>query len=381
MRYLVWGVLLLAVACGGTDSRSGGSGAEGEGEGEGEGEAPAAVGCEIRSPAAGSFVREDVDFDVALTGPAIRVELLLGGDVVASEDVEAGAAAATLSLSTGDLPDGEVEVQVRVSGADGQSGTGGPVTITIDNTAPRVWFESERLQIVFGKVTLTLAVEEEHVAGVRLLDSETGDVYVTVEGPATELTWDSAEIRDDLYRLTAEVTDLAGNVGRARDFPIVVAYFGAEANLDWYPPAAPEPGESPQFAYVPANYASVEFHTRFTAAAVPGVRKLLVWATWDSKQDWLLEVAMGQGICPHQGIKYLSEESRSGEIVLELDRADVPPEIVERYPRADQDSATFPKNDDPRTFGLLFGHVAPMDPADHVEERLPVDGHMVLLFE
>jgi len=390
MRYLGLGLLLVAAGCGGSDglgARGGANEGEGEGEGGGEGEGEGegggdAVGCDLRAPAAGAFLKGEVEFDLALTGPVVRAELLIGGDVVATTDVTEGDGEAKLTLPTDDLDDGDVDVTVRVHGPDDQQTTGDPLTVTVDNTSPRVSIESDRFQILFGRVTLKLDISEPNVAAVRLIDQATEAVLVTKDEAVTDLVWDSTGIEDDLYRLTVEVEDEAGNVGRAQDFPVIIAYFGTEAAMEWYPPAEYAEGESAMFSYVPANYSQVEFHTRFSTPSVPGVRKIIVWVTWEKKEDWLLELAIGQGICPHQGIKYVSEESRDGELVISLARAEVDPVIVaESFPRASQDTDTFPVNDDPRTFGLFFGHMAPMDPADHVEEKLPLDGHMVLLME
>ena len=107
---------------------------------------------------------------------------------------------------------------------------------------------------------------------------------------------------------------------------------------------------------------------------------MITWVTWDASAGWLLEYSLGQGLCPHRGIQYIAEESRAGEIVLELDRADVDPTIVAKYPLADRESDTFPTNDDPLTFGLFFGHVKPMEPAEHAGTSLPIEAGLVYLY-
>jgi len=220
------------------------------------------------------------------------------------------------------------------------------------------------------------------VVGGRLLDQETEAVLAEFDRSVNQVSFDSSDLTDDLYWLALEVTDAAGNVGRVGDFPIVVAYFGHDALVEWIPPMEVPEGESKKFAWVPPNWQSgVEFHTRVMATNMRDVRKVVTWLTWDAEEDWLIEYAMGQGFCPHRGIKYLDEESRDGEIVLEIARSELPEDIVAQFPEHEQDETTFPYNTDRASFGSFFGHVAPMDPGDHVDETLDLDGHIVFIFE
>ena len=97
--------------------------------------------------------------------------------------------------------------------------------------------------------------------------------------------------------------------------------------------------------------------------------------------NWLIEFAAGQGTCPHRGIKYAQETSRSGEIVLDIARADLPASIVRQLPLADQASPVFPVNQDTRTFGAFFGHAAPLEPESRAGQELPIEIHYVYIWQ
>jgi len=392
MRHYVIPVLFLALGCGEPRraplNPGGGEGAEGEGEGEGgtegEGEGQDGAVGEMKVPAAGAVVGGDVAVEVALWGDIAKVEILSGGEVVAEADVgEDADGTVTLALDTTEMEDGAHDLEVRVTDVDDNHILSlESVSVVVDNTAPVVAITSERLQVVFGPVTLDVEIDEAHVADVKLLDQESEEVLAQADTAVGSLSWDSTQQEDDLYRLALEVTDEAGNVGRVDGFPIVVAYNGQDCPVQWIPPTEVPEGESKKWTHVPSNWMTgVEFHTRVMANNIPGVRKVITWLTWDGDEDWLLEFAMGQGFCPHRGISYLKEESRSGEIILEIARDELPDDIVMQFPAAAQDDDTFPHNGDPASFGSFFGHIAPMDPADHVNERIPIDSHIVFLFK
>jgi hypothetical protein len=238
-----------------------------------------------------------------------------------------------------------------------------------DETAPVVSFDQARFSLLQGTAELAVTVTEEHLAAVKLFAGET----LLAEAAALPLAWDTTAVADDLYRLTVVAVDEAGNEGRSAEVPVIVANHGKLAEVDV------EPGPE-TVVEIPENYESVEIDVRVLAESEANIRKVITWMTWDPADGWLLEYSLGQGLCPHRGKQYLAEESRDGEIVLALDRADVDPAIVATFPAAERESDTFPTNDDPLTYGMFFGHVKPMEPAEHVGMSLPFEAGIVFLY-
>lgn len=267
-------------------------------------------------------------------------------------------------------------------GACGDDGSANPP----DETAPVVTLvDLERFALLAGTAEVAVWVDED--AAVKLLAGDTvlaeartachpSDPPICDGGPAM-LRLDVADVPDGLLRVTAIAIDDAGNVGRSVEVPVIVANRGERIEVDYDP--APE-------VSIPEAYEGVELDVRATAESRAGIRKIITWVTWenpvagDAVDGWLLEYSLGQGLCPHRGIQYVAEESFAGEIVLELDRADVDPDIVATYPEADRESDTFPTGDDPLTYGLFFGHVKPMEPAAHAGASLPIQVGLVYLY-
>jgi hypothetical protein len=94
----------------------------------------------------------------------------------------------------------------------------------------------------------------------------------------------------------------------------------------------------------------------------------------------MLEYSLGQGFCPHRGIQYLAREDGGGEIVLSLARTELSDEVVARLPAGERESETFPANGDPATLGSFFGHINPLEPADHINQSMPIEVHFVFLY-
>lgn len=267
-------------------------------------------------------------------------------------------------------------------GSGGSGGSGGTNGTDIpgepDVTAPVVTLDLERFALLRDGVEIPVAVEEEHLAGVRLV---AGD-EVLASGPACQptdsecaydghLLLDTPAVADGLYWVSALAIDKAGNETRTAEVPVIVANRGERVEIEYDPGAVVK---------IPAIYDGQEIDVRAQATSKPNIRRVITWVNWDPAANWRLEYSLGQGLCPHRGILYVAEESLDGEIVLDLDRADVAPAIVANYPAADRDSDTFPTNDDELTYGLFFGHVAPMDPSEHLGASLPIEAGMVFLY-
>ena len=340
-------------ACGDTDD-SGGSSLE----------------VTISSLTAGDLVHDTIIVLVEFSGAVTLVEIYADGVEVAERNVQdSDGDEVEITWDTTQTADGAVSLVAHAIG-DGAEADSGAVEVTIDNTAPIADFGIERLTVAQGEITVPLSIEEANLQTIRVAN-QFGDLFAS-EDSADSFSWDTTTSGDGVYYLHLEVVDTAGNTGQITDFPVVVANNGAEMDVTYAPDAT---------VSVPADYATTEYHTRTTATMEDGVERIISWLTWDAGEGWLMEYTVGEGICPHRGIAFLREESRTGEIIIDLARADLPPDITSLFPADDQTSTTFPNNGDPATFGAFFGHVDPLEPADHVGESLDIEVHMVFFYE
>ncbi len=339
--------------------------------GSGPGSDPEQIACSIVDPAADSVVHDTLDVQVDLTGPVAHVDLLDGETVLAGVDVAEGAASVTLSWDTAGLADGAVAIAARATGEAGTGADSPPVDVVVDNTAPVAAFGPDfpRISVISGEASVPVTVEEDNVESVVL---SSGDVELArVTASAGALTVDTTALEDGVHRLSLVVTDVVGRAAEVTDFPVVVVNNGEHRTVTYDPY---------QQLYIPTDWTTVEYHTRGSALSAPDVDEIISWLVWDESASWTITYAIGQGLCPHRGIEYHSAMSSEGEIILTLKRSELNPVIVARLPAEDQTSDVFPYNTDQLTFGAYFGHAAPMDPADHVEETLPIEMGMVLLY-
>ena len=328
------------------------------------------LACSILSPAGGALVHDRQAVQVGFSGPAVRVELLAADSVVASTEIlDETADSVVLEFDSTAVADGEAVLTARVLGAGEASATSEPLTLDVDNTAPVVGMALERFGIVRGDATVALDLVEAHPATVRVVD-QFGSVYEGTLDAASSFPWDTTAAEERVHWLDVDVTDAAGHAGSLRRFPLIVAQYGGAYDVEYDPAAR---------LFVPADYATTEYHTRGMVPTYAGVKRIISWITWDPTENWLVEYSIGEGLCPHRGIAFVTEESRSGELVIELGRDELPSSIVALFPVEDRASPTFPSNTDPLTFGMFFGHASPLEPADHVGETLPIEMHMVLV--
>ncbi|MBI5500463.1 MAG: hypothetical protein HY907_09480 [Deltaproteobacteria bacterium] len=333
---------------------------------------PEEITCAILSPADGTLVHDLQAVEIGYTGPVARVELLAGDTVVASTDIlDEAAEAVTLEWDSASSADGAVTLTARALDAGELTMTSAPLAVDVDNTAPAVALGLDRFGLVRGDATVPLDLVEAHPATARVAD-QFGTIYDGPLDASGAFPWDATTAEERVHWLDVEVVDAAGHSGSLLHFPVIVVNHGDAYEVEYDPAAR---------LFVPADYATVEYHTRGMVPTHAGVKRLISWITWDPTADWLVEYTIGEGLCPHRGISFVSAESRSGEIVLELGRDELPSSIITLFPVEDRASSTFPSNDDPLTFGMFFGHASPLEPAEHVEETLPIEMHYVLIDE
>ena len=325
----------------------------------------------ITSPATGATVEGAVQVEIAVPEGATKVELLVDGVVVAQQDITDGATTVTLDWTP--AADGEYELTVRVEDADGNTATSEASTVVQDSADPQITTTLGRLSVLKGTVDVPVEITEANVASVKLFDAEAKTELASATEAVEVLSWDTTASEDGVVWIYLQITDAAGKTAATDGLPVVVVNNGEEATVQYIPLAE---------VYIPPNYADpgVESHTRVMTDSKPNIRKVISWLTWDVSQDWLLEYSLGQGFCPHNGIQYVAHESDSGEILIELARTDLPAVITAKDPAFSQNPETFPVSDDPKRFGSFFGHIAMMEPADKVNQKLPIEVHYVFLY-
>jgi len=332
------------------------------------------IACAITSPSDGVIAGGEMDVTVAVSGPVAKVQLLANGLAAAEQAVAPGSNSVTLTWTTSPTPDGPVSLVARAMIDEYIETRSEPVSVTLDNTSPQVFFGEAlpRMNVVSDEIEVPLVIDEANLASIRVIDRESQQELLSSQEIVTSFAWDTTGFEDGIHHLTLVAVDTAGNTGRIDDFPVVVANTGKEVGFSYV-------GSNEIF--IPENWQEVEYHLRASVTGQAGINRVISWLTWDNADGWTLAYDIGQGLCPHRGISYISEQSDSGEIVIDLKRSDLPPEIVSRLPAADQDSTVFPYNGDPLTFGAFFGHVNPLSPDEHINETLQVGIHFVFFYE
>ena len=342
---------LLLTACGGTENRE-------------------AVSCEIVSLEQGAVVSDALTVTVAITGAISRVELLADGSMVAQQDVPEGQMDLELTWQTSEGADGAIDLVARAVLDDDREARSASIQVVVDNTPPRLAFAENfpRMKVIDGVAMVNLAVDEPNPVSCRVVHEESGRELLNSAQIGGGFGWDTSADEDGIHHLMLEVTDEAGHTARLNHYPVVIANHGEEIAFEFI-------GNSN--VIITENWMNEEYHLRASADSQTGITRVISWLSWEATPDWSLGYDIGQGLCPHRGISYISQESDSGEIVIDLRRADLPEDITSRFPAEDLNTDTFPDNGDRLTFGAFFGHVAPMDPASHVGETLPIQIHFV----
>lgn len=339
------------------------------------------LGCQFVDLEDGAVIGSETnDVNIAFEGNVTQVELLADGAVmgdVRPTESDQGRVAVPWTVSS----DKTWKLEARVIGVAGGEMTSAPINVIYDSTPPEVSFTLDPMSLLEGEATLPVTIDDNNVVKARLLrhlacepDGTCDDQLeelATADTTVSEFMFSTTAADDGVFWLQVEVTDVAGHTGLSPVVPFVVVNNGELVETTFDPAAE---------VNVPANYASVEYHTRITALSKPDTRKVISWLTWDASGDWLMEYSLGQGFCPHRGIKYTEAVSRNGLLVIELAREDLTDEVEAQFPAEEVGSSVFPVNDDPATFGSFFGHIAPLDPADHVEESVAIDGHHVYIY-
>jgi hypothetical protein len=349
---------------------------------------PDPVECVITAPEADALVSGSVDVTVGLTGPVTRVELLVNGEVVADETPEEGATELTVSWDTTTVDDGAAELLARVEGETEEvTDESEMVAVVVDNTAPTASIGLERMEVLEGQATVPVAITEEHIAQVRLLDRDDNELATATEG-LEEFSWDTTTVESKVHWLRLEVTDAIGNLTESDEVPVVVVNNGYAFDDDEvdYDPSG--------WVFVPDPFdATVEIDLRMYPQMdlidADNVVRVITWLTWDPVPGVELGYNIGQGICPHRGLPFYEigtePTSEEGEIILDIAWDDLDPDLQRTAIDGDADgyeegSGVFPYDGDILTRGTFFSHVRPVDPETHEGLELLTTVHFVVIY-
>jgi hypothetical protein len=210
-----------------------------------------------------------------------------------------------------------------------------------------------------------IVVNEAHVARCQLLEGDT--VLVDLTEVPDDILWDTTAVPDGLHAVKLSVTDAVGHTTVSPEKTIIVGNHAILPQITYIPEA---------LVTVPENWQSVEIDVRGMVENPGGIKHIISWLTWNpaaTPTPMNLEYSIGQGLCPHRGIKFVGEESTEGLIVLDLKRSDVTYTDAQEanYPWK-ADPTTFPDNDLPETAGSFFGHIAVMGRGRPRQRELPV---------
>ncbi|WP_261165446.1 Ig-like domain-containing protein [Microbacterium sp. Marseille-Q6965] len=219
--------------------------------------------------AAGNTARAESGFAVDTAPPAVTIESPTDGDVTnaplifgASEPGStvavvvtgpSGAVAGTVTVDpdTGDwtftpgapLGDGEYTVEATAEDAAGNAATAGPVTFTIDTTAPALTIDAPANDSVTSDPAVRISGGSDAGLGepnagaeivVTVSGAKTGGIDGTVAVDPRTGDWTftpSAPLVDDVYTVTASATDAAGNTVTAGPVSFEVDAVGPDVSI------------------------------------------------------------------------------------------------------------------------------------------------------
>ncbi|MBN1945592.1 MAG: hypothetical protein JW797_07935 [Bradymonadales bacterium] len=269
--------------------------------GGGEQITPETITVAITSPASDSYLTEVTQITVEVTGEVVQVDLVVNEEVVMNSTTPPF----TLTWDTSSLQDACYQLKAVAHGARGTEVTSEVCRVNLDRTAPTVAFADIGLPILFSdrQEIPVDASDEAGLAEVRLLvGGEVEDVLT--ESPFT-FTFDTTGLEDGALDLAVEAEDKAGNSSGAELTGMVVNE-GIE----------PEYLEDNIFTWtIPGNWRVVDFHRRLHFTMPSGITRVMAVIQWD-RPEWDLELAIGTGICPHQGVRYAYDEAFGGQLIV-----------------------------------------------------------------
>jgi hypothetical protein len=235
--------------------------------------------------------------------------------------------------------------------------SGGDPTATVLNLIP--------YNAVSG--SLEVEVDADMPSGVKRVELFAGleaePMAVAKEAPY-KLSWDTTAIRDGLTNVAVTVIGNDGESHHSDILPVIVLNLGERGAFIDGDAGVMQIGSDP----------AGDYHMPHHWEMPSGVKQMMALVKWvgqDGQAAWDMEIALGQGVCPHRGKQY-GERAHSTETptvnIIGADQllpaADFLPETPAVY-----DAAT----------ELYFAHVAALNPAEHLTEGLPYSLEIYLL--
>lgn len=175
--------------------------------------------------------------------------------------------------------------------------------------------------VVSGKVPIKVTAADGRSKLDLVID---GKVVASREKAPYEFSLDTSRMTDGLAKIA-----LSSGQGILAELPLVVVNQGSEVFF--------KNGSGGKVTVPPTGYQHQ--HLRYHWDNKDGVKKILTILQWD-KQGFDLELALGQGTCPHHGTKVADRRSTSSPIALVYE----------------------PPPDKPISSGQWFAHVRLMNP-------------------
>lgn len=170
---------------------------------------------------------------------------------------------------------------------------------TQDTTAPTVIFdELSAYEVLSGSRTLNPQVSDD--GGVALVELRVdGVVSASVDQEPFQLIWDTTKTTDGLHNVSLKATDATGNTTEL--FPVRVAVIN-----DGLVPVLENNGVGEWD--IPSDYdgtqeVDIKHHWTNDEAYAKAIG-VITWEVPDGQGEWDVELAMGEGTCPHSGVVY-----------------------------------------------------------------------------
>jgi hypothetical protein len=210
------------------------------------------------------------------------------------------------------LLDEDPTVVPELAGGDEKSGEG--EGLPVDEPLVAVAMASMTpYAAVQGEVAVDVALSRVEV--VRKVELLVGDSVAAVSETAPfALAWDSTGTGDGLVQVSVRATDEFGRVTESDQLPLVILNRGAMMELIQ--------GDTGTMV-IPANFdGSQETHVKhhwMASRAYPRALGIFLWEPPQEGPDWEIELRMGIGTCPHNGMAFdPGPQSAGGATVIEV---------------------------------------------------------------
>jgi len=235
--------------------------------------------------------------------------------------------------------------------------SGGDPTATVLNLIPYTAVQG----------SLDVEVTADMPSGVKRVELYAGlepEPIATAKEAPYQLTFDTTLVRDGLTNVAVTVVGNDGKAHHSDIIPVIVLNTGEAAVIH---------DDDTGVLQIPAVIAG-ETDLRHYWETPTGIKQILAMVKWvpqEGQIDWDLELAIGQGICPHRGQQYGERDhSLTSPTVLTVSATEVAA-AAEFFPET-------PASYDPLT-ELYFLHLSTLNLEEHLSEAVPYSIEVFLL--